>query len=180
MSRIEELYAKYRQRLIRLFGNNQDADDIAQETLVAAWKRLERGVPIEDEWAYLATSARNNASKRFRRANAPRRGGGRLTQLEDEHDAVDARRTAEDELTGQDEVLRFRAQFNAVMAELTPSTQQCVALKRRGLTSLEIAERLGLTDQAVRTRLSRARALFRARLAPPPDVPWLDLLGDDE
>ena len=180
MSRIDELYAKYLQRLIRTFRRNPDAEDIAQETLMAAWKQLERDVPIKDEWAYLAQSARNNANKRYARANVPRHGAGRLTQLDDKHDATDQRRNAEDEVSGREEVLRFRAEFNAVMAELSDDTQQCVVLRRRGLSTQEIAQRLGLTDQGVRSRLSRSNALFRKRLAPPPDVPWLDTFGDDD
>jgi RNA polymerase sigma factor (sigma-70 family) len=180
MSRIDELYAKYFNGLVRMLGRNRDADDIAQETLIAAWKRLEQGVPIDNERAYLAQSARNNANKRYSRANVPRHGAGRLTQLDDKHDATDERLNAEDELSGREEVLRFRAEFNAVMAELSDDTQQCVVLRRRGLSTQEIAQRLGLTDQGVRSRLSRSNALFRARLSPPPDVPWLDIFGDDD
>lgn len=179
MSRIEELYAKYLQRLVRALGRYPDAEDIAQESLIATWKRLDH-TSVEDEWPYLATAARNNAKKRYARANAPRRGGGLLRQLEDEHDATDDRRSAEDDLIERQEILRFRAQFNAVMAELDLRTQQCLALRRRGLASQEIAAHVGLTDQAVRTRISRAQALLRARLSPPPDVPWLELLGDDD
>jgi RNA polymerase sigma factor (sigma-70 family) len=180
MSRIDELFAKYFKRIIGVHHRNRDADDIAQETLLAAWKRLERGKTIDDEWAYLATAARNHANRRFTRANVPRHGAGRLTQLDDDHDAPDGRQSVEAQLVEREEVLQFRAAFKAAMAELSPSTQQCLVLRKRGLGSQEIAAHLGLTDQAVRSRLSRATAFLRERLSPPPDVPWIDLLGDDD
>ena len=177
MSRIDELYAKYFKRLIRALGGTPDADDIAQEAMIARWKRAE---DPENDWAYLVASARNAAKKRATRANVPRHGGGLLTQLEDEQDAHDETRSAEANLIRQQEIARFRADFNAVMAELSPDTRQALVLRRRGLGSKEIAESLGLTDQAVRSRLSRAMSLLRERLSPPPGVDWLDLLGDDD
>ncbi|HYC90977.1 MAG TPA: sigma-70 family RNA polymerase sigma factor [Thermoanaerobaculia bacterium] len=180
MKRIEELYAKYRDRLLRTFRRVPDAEDIAQEALIRVWKRMEH-VSLDHEWAYLATTARSIANKRFRRANVPRRGAGLLTQLDEtEHDTKHDAPSVEEQLIEQQEIAAFRAHFNAVLAEFTPDTQQCLVLAKRGYNSKEIAKHLGLTDQAVRSRLSRMRAVFRERLDPPPAVNWMDLLGDDD
>lgn len=160
MSRIDDLYAKYLQPLLRTLRRNPDAEDIVQETLIATWKRLEH-IPPEHEWAYLVTAAYNLERKRFRRANAPRRGGGLVVTLEGEHDAPDRSPSPEAELLTREEIAQFRARFPEAMAALGPETQQCLALRRRGLGSKEIAQHLpSLTDQAVRTRLSRAAHLL--------------------
>jgi RNA polymerase sigma factor (sigma-70 family) len=180
MSRIEELYAKYLGRLLRTFHREPDVEDIAQEALIRVWKRMERG-PLDHEWAYIATSARSVINKRYTRANVPRRGAGLLTPLDEKkHDRKHDEPSVEQQLIDEQEIAAFRASFNAVLAELSPDTRQCLVLARRGLGSKEIARLLGLTDLAVRSRLSRARAVLRERLAPPPDVNWIELPGDDD
>ena len=180
MSRIEELYVKYLDRIVRTFHREPDVEDIAQEALIRVWKRLERG-PLDHEWAYIATSARSVINKRYARANVPRRGAGLLTPLDEKkHDKKRDEPSIEQQLIDEQEIAAFRARFNAVLAEFTPDTQQCLVLARRGYNSKAIAEHLGLTDQAVRSRLTRVRAVFRERLAPPPGVNWIELLGDDE
>ncbi|HEV7766112.1 MAG TPA: sigma-70 family RNA polymerase sigma factor [Thermoanaerobaculia bacterium] len=183
MSRIDELYARYRKPLIgRLIGFGQredEAADIAQETLIATWKRLEH-IPPDREWPYLVTAAFNLARKRHTRGKVPRHGGGKLTNLEDEHDAVDKSPSIESDLIEGEEIRRFRAAFSAAMAELPPETRQAFALRRRGLESKEIAELLGLNEHAVRSRVTRACRILRRRLSPPPGVPWTELLGDDD
>lgn len=184
MSRIDELYARYRDALVKKlvqFGQRlEDAEDIAQETLIATWKRLDELRPGE-EWVYLKVAAHNNAHKRFRRANVPRRGGGLLTPLENEHDAEDGSPTAEAELIKRQEIAAFRARFNTVITQFPPETQQALVLRRQGRNSEQIAQTLGLTDQAVRTRLSRAMAIIRERVGvPPAGVDWADLGDDDD
>lgn len=184
MSRLDDLYARYRKPLIAKlvqFGQSEaEAADIAQETLIATWKRLD-AVEAGREWAYLLTAAFNLARKKHARANVPRHGAGRVTPLESDHDAPDRARSVEAELIDSEEIVRFRERFHAAMAELEPKTRQALVLKKRGATSREIAERVGLTDQAVRTRVSRACALLRERVGPPPaDVHWADLLGEDD
>ncbi|HEX6095771.1 MAG TPA: sigma-70 family RNA polymerase sigma factor [Thermoanaerobaculia bacterium] len=181
MSRIEELYAKYLDRLLRTFRREPDVEDIAQEALIRVWKRLERGASLEHDWPYIATSARSVINRRHERANVPRRGSGLLTPLDEKkHDRTHDEPTIEQHLIEEQEIAAFRASFNAVLAEFTPDTQQCLVLAKRGYNSKEIAGHLGLTDQAVRSRLSRMRAVFRERLTPPPDVNWIELLGDDD
>lgn len=185
MSRLDDLYARYLTPLTRKlvgFGQTeQDAEDVAQETLIATSKRLDHVTP-EGEWFYLLRSAFNNARKREVRAAAPRHGGGHVTALQADTDAIDEDSlSAEEVLIRDEEIARFRARFDAAMAELSEDTRQCVVLRKRGYGSREIADLLDLTDQAVRTRLSRAFVLIRERVGEPPaGVPWMDLLGDDD
>ena len=185
MSRLDDLYARYLALLIRRVAgfsrslSEEDAKDIAQETLIATWKRLEH-VPPEREQAYLVVSAYNRAKTHLARVSAQRRGGGKVTSLELTQDAEDERAFAEEMLIEKDEAVLFQQRFNLVMRDLQPETRQAIFLRAQGDSSKQIAEKLGLTDQAVRTRLSRAFELIRARVGEPPSgVRWMSLDGAD-
>lgn len=168
MSRIEELYEKYFKRLVRSLGRNPDAEDIVQETFIA---RLKKADEPENEAAYLLVSARNNANKRFTRAKAPRRGGGMVFPIEDDHHALTGGMLSpETEVILAEERARLRAEVNELMASLAPETRACLALKQQDLGLKEIAEHLPLTYQAVRTRLSRATRQLETLLEEEPDA----------
>ncbi|HEX6099179.1 MAG TPA: RNA polymerase sigma factor [Thermoanaerobaculia bacterium] len=177
MSRLDDLYARHLQpltkKLIGFGQSEQDAEDIAQETLIATWKRLDHVAP-EAEWRYLVVAAFNLARKLATRRRP-------LTSLEATPDASDETSSAEQTLIERQETEQFQTRFLAVMRELTPETQQAIFLRAQGLRSKEIASKLGLTDQAVRSRLSRAFELIRARAGEPPaDVRWMSLFGDHD
>lgn len=185
MSRLDDLYARYLARLIRdlvHFGQSEeDARDFAQEALIATWKRID-DVSEGGEWFYLKIAAHNIARKRADRANVPRHGAGLVrTPIENAGNERDDTPSVERMLIEREEILSFRARFHAALDELSDDTRQCIVLKKRGLTSREIAETLGLSDLAVRSRLSRATTLIRERVGPPPPgVDWIDLLGEND
>lgn len=177
MSRLDDLYARYLEALTRTvigFGASvDDAKDIAQETLIATWKRLEHVAPGA-EWAYLRVAARNRHLRRVEQhAN--------LQPFGPDDDTIDRKPSPETEVIEKQEAALFNERFRAAMRELSPDTQQAIALRGQGLGSKEIARKLGLTDQAVRTRLSRAFELIRARAGDPPaGVAWMRLPGDED
>lgn len=177
MSRLDDLYARYLTPLTMTvigFGTSEDdAKDIAQETLIATWKRLEHVAP-EAEWAYLRVAARHRYLRRIEQH-------GRQQPLEPAHDAPDKAPSPETEVIEKEEAALFHERFKAAMRELPSDTRQAVVLRSRGLGSKEIAQKLGLTDQAVRTRLSRAFELIRERVGTPPaGVAWMRLPGDHD
>jgi RNA polymerase sigma factor (sigma-70 family) len=153
---LDDLYKKYFDRLVRMLGRNPDAEDIVQETMIARWKAPKDPA---NERAYLIVSAKNNEKKRFTRARAPRRGGGMVFELED-HDALDGELSPEMQAIRNEATAKLRARVDKAMAELSPETRACLALKQQGLGPKEIAQHLPLTYQAVRTRLSRATRLL--------------------
>ena len=157
MSRIDDLYARYltplTRKLIGFGRSEEDAQDIAQETFIATWKRLDHVDPAR-EWWYLLTAGYNRARRQATRAHdsAP---------LDDQ--MRDASPSAEEALLAREAASRFEERFKAVMRTFPPETQQAIVLRSRGLGSKEIAQKLGLTDQAVRTRLSRAFETMRKK-----------------
>lgn len=185
MSRLDDLYARYHARLIRdliRFGQSEeDAPDLAQEALIATWKRIDH-VSEGGEWFYLVTTAHNIARKRVDRANVPRRGAGFVrTPIENAGNERDDAPSVEATLIEREEIAGFRARFDAALEKLSDDTRQCIVLKKRGLSSREIAETMELSEVAVRSRLSRASSFIRERVGPPPpDVDWIDLLGEND
>lgn len=127
------------------------ADDVLQETLVTAIERPPRaGVPLGP---WLARVARNIALKL-------RRGDERRARRQ----AVVARTgtTPPDESLARAEA--YRTVVNAVVALDAPYREVVLLRYFDGAETSEIADRLGLPVETVRTRLKRAHAMLRERL----------------
>ena len=173
MSRLDDLYARYLPLLTRMLMRSMpeaDAQDIAQETLIATWKRLEHVAP-DKERAYVIVAALNLAKRRFARAKP-------MTSLDGfEGEAP----SAEKDVIERQEAALFRDRFRAAMRQLPPETREALVLRGQGLGSKEIARTLGLTDQSVRSRLSRAFESIRERVGEPPaGIDWMSLSGDHD
>lgn len=183
--RFDDLCARYTEPLVRelmRFGClEQDARDVAQEALLATWKRIEWIAPGA-EWIYLKTAAHRRAINRNRDEQAVIRGGGANVSLEALGGVmIDRSATAEAQLIAREEAERFRRRFDTAFAELAPESRLCLILRRRGHSPAEVAKQLGLSGTAVRSRLMRATRQLRERVGPPPhDVEWAELTGDND
>ncbi|MEM9380476.1 MAG: sigma-70 family RNA polymerase sigma factor [Planctomycetota bacterium] len=140
-----------------VLGDPDGAEDVVQETLLAAWLRGPReGGPrgTERVRAWMRRCAKNAALQRLR--------GARRRRLREEGAAAhEAQASAEEVL---DRVALQRRVAAAVEALRSPD-REIVALRYwDGLAPREIARRLGLTPNAVSTRLARAKARLRADL----------------
>ena len=127
------------------------ADDVVQDTLVAAWQRE---TETKDPRRWLARVARNLASKR-RRGEA-RRG---------ERQAEVALEKAGSDDSGIGARLRVQQELLRAIGELEASDRDLVV--RRFLddcTPAALAHELGLPAASVRSRLSRALAKLRTKL----------------
>jgi RNA polymerase sigma-70 factor (ECF subfamily) len=164
-----ELYAEFAKRLVRDLercGNSpEDAHELAHDVLLEARDRIDTIHP-EARWVYLRTAARTRGINRRRNASRQRRGGGmEHVPFDDTHAMADEAESAEARLIRQEETARRNRAFAAAFSELTPDTRLCFILKHREhLGSKEIAQRLGMTDVNVRSRLSRAVQHLRERL----------------
>ena len=151
--------------LVRLVGDVDRAEDLAQEALLAALEHWPRaGIP-ENPGAWLMTTAKHRALDEMRRAR----------RVEEKHQAIEreAPRAAsfDDEMVGQpgDDVLRL------VLAACHPvlPRESRVSLTLRlvaGLSTAEIARAFLATEQAMAQRIVRAkRTLAEARV--PFEVP---------
>lgn len=149
----------------RFCRNEEDAQDVMQESLAALVRTLPRwrGESALSTWAY--SVARNTCGRmRRRRAGAPER----LESLEDEATNAAALRIAS---PGPDPAREFeraslRAALDAALAELPAAQREVVVLRDvEGLSTREVAQTLGLAEEAVKSRLHRGRLALRRTLA---------------
>jgi RNA polymerase sigma-70 factor (ECF subfamily) len=150
---------------LKMCRDPEDARDVAQETLIAAARTIAgfRGASAPSTWLY--TIARSFCiKKRRRRRFAP----AALVSLEGE-----ARREASavpDRLAQPEQEVerrRLSAALDAAIAALDPRYREILILRdAEGLSASEVALVVGLSVEAVKSRLHRARVQVRERLAP--------------
>src|SRR6187455_3205337 len=150
---------------MKMCRDPEDAADVLQDTLLAMARGVRdfRGASSLSTWLY--TIARSFCIKKRRRAKfAP----------EDER-SLDADGAGEAKPlaapgAGPDDALatkRVERALEQAIASLDPMYREVLLLRDvEGLTAPEVAEVLGVTTQAVKSRLHRARLSVRARVAP--------------
>lgn len=165
---LETLLAEQAPRIARFAAKMcrqpADADDVVQETLLAAARALPefRGQSSLPTWLFAI--ARSQCRRQFRRA------GLRADQRLDVDDA-DAQRDPQlaDRSATADATLGDRqlaAEAASAMADLPPAQREVLVLRDiEGLTAPEVADMLGVQLATVKTRLHRARLQVRDRLA---------------
>jgi len=167
---LEELLARHQRRVYR-FGlemcrDEEDAKDVLQETLLAVARTVKdfRGASSVSTWLYAI--ARSFCIKKRRRSKfAPES----EESLDAEGPGALALRIA-DEGRPPDDVAAGRqieAALQQAIGALDPMYREVLLLRDvEGLTAAEVAEVMGLTVEAVKSRLHRARVAVRAALAP--------------
>ncbi len=193
----EQLVKRYRAELYahcyRMLGSVQDAEDAAQESLVAAWRGLAsfEGRSSLRTWLYRVTTnaCLRLSSKRPRRMlsfdHFPAR-----TDTRDLGDPVadpvwlepwPDDRAAEDGADPATAYARRESVELAFVAALQhlPGTQRAVLILREvlGFTAAEVAELLDTTPAAVNSALQRARASVAQRIPPRSQQAELAALG---
>ncbi|HET9595558.1 MAG TPA: RNA polymerase sigma factor [Anaeromyxobacteraceae bacterium] len=165
---LERLLERHQGRVFRfglkMCGSEDDAKDVLQETLIAAARSLRdfRGGSSLSTWLY--TIARSFCIKQRRTGkHAPQH----VASLEDgsgEAQGVpDARRAPDEEAAGAE----VEAALRGAIGALDPKYREVLVLRDvEGLPAAEVAEVLGLSVEAVKSRLHRARLAVRERVAP--------------
>jgi len=134
-------------------SNPNEAEDIAQDALLRAWRRRStlRDGARRKEW--LGTIVRNEAFRQHRRLRP---------------DPVDG---AEDWEGAEDERIVStveRADLHAALERLSERDRKLIELHyEEDLTSKAIARRLGIPDGTVKVRLHRVRHRLRAEMGAP-------------
>jgi RNA polymerase sigma-70 factor (ECF subfamily) len=167
---LEDLLARHQRRVYR-FGlkmcrDPEDAKDVLQETLLAVARSVKdfRGASSVSTWLY--TIARSFCIKKRRRSKFAPEQEESLDAREPGLEArqiVDPGRGPEDELAGR----QIEAALEQAIAGLEPMYREVLVLRDvEGLTAPEVGEVMGLTVEAVKSRLHRARVAIRASVAP--------------
>jgi RNA polymerase sigma-70 factor (ECF subfamily) len=159
-----EIVRRYQRAIYRvayaLARNPSDADDLAQETFVRAYQAIGRFRAGEPLFPWLARIATNQALSLFRRRKRRPE-----TPLEPLLEAGRQWAADDDPVEGVAGRERER-QMQAAFAELKPEHQAVLALRVvQDLSYEDIARALGVPVGTVMSRLSRARAELKSRLA---------------
>lgn len=166
---LDALLERYQPHLyrfgLRMCGNVADAGDVAQESLISMARSLRdfRGDSSVSSWLY--TIARRFCIKKRRRSKfAPAQ--------EESLDAADGQAAArlldpalDPERTASNRELAT-AITRAIDALDPPQREVLVLRDVEGLSAAEVAKVVGISIEAVKSRLHRARAAVRKQLAP--------------
>ena len=133
-------------------GRGGEAEDLAQETLLQAFRRISTFTPGTDFRAWLLTIAYHAWVHSLRRKKRP------AARDEEILEQVPARAVEED-------TSELRGAMQACLAKL-PEDQRTVVLLRfsEGLSHAEIGQITGAEEATVRWRLFRARQMLRKAL----------------
>lgn len=158
---------------LKMCGNPEDAKDVLQETLLAASRGVQsfRGDSAFSTWLY--TIARSFCVKQHRRGKfAP--SDAALVSDDGTHEAgavADPAHTPEQVVSERE---LGSALQDAIGALPAPDREVLVLRDVEGLSAPEVADVLGTSVDAVKSRLHRARLFVRERLEPligaPPDA----------
>jgi len=148
---------------LKMCRNDADAQDILQDTLLAVSRNIGgfRGDSSVSTWVY--TIARSFCIKKRRRSKfAP-------AQIESLAD-VDESRREQSGVESPDrkfEVRQMESALDGALAELDVKYREVFVLRDvEGLSAEEVSQVMGLSVQAVKSRLHRARDMVRLRMEP--------------
>jgi RNA polymerase sigma-70 factor (ECF subfamily) len=142
--------------LYRLSGSAELADDLTHDTFLSAYESLPKLRPDSNIVPWLYRIASNRFRDFLRRKKVIN-----WLRWNDEPKAENAMA-----VTGGEESLPEREAVQAALKTMKPEYSICLVLRlAEGFSSEETAAILGISPEAVRMRLSRARQMFKASYA---------------
>lgn len=144
--------------ILRMAGDAADAEDLAQETFIKAFTRLDSYKPEYPFITWLFKIAHNTCLDHFR-AKKPQ-----ALSIDDEDIPIEL----EDMAAGPDRLTEWKLQTEEterLLSSLPPLYREAMLLQYRDeLTCREIAEVTQVPEGTVKIRLSRAKAMLRGKL----------------
>ena len=161
-----ELVVRHQDRLhntlLKVLGSHEEARDVAQDTFVQAFQKLETFRGTAAFYSWLFRIAMNTAVSRMRKN---RRTPLSVEAVRDRSGAEPVDNSREASPSFSAEIAEQRAQVHAALAELSDEFRTVLVLKEiEGLKYEEIAEALDCPIGTVRSRIFRARGELRQKL----------------
>ena len=154
-SEFEHIAAQLRQRVLKVgldfFGNKEDAEDAAQETMVQLWRYLEHIDAGRNVEALAVRVAKNCCVSMYRKQR-------RKTEVGDidkqSINKADADNSPQQQLEAQD----TQRLLSEAMALLKPRERQLFEMRQiEGLSTDEVAEQTGIPKPSIIAMVSAAR-----------------------
>ena len=164
--RFEALYRKYYGRVYKFFRKQVHGDDEAQDLAQETYKRIYetfaqyRG---EAEWAFIETTARNVLFNWIRSRKTAKRSADTV-DIDGPGFNNDPPAPPQPDLADRQEAEMRRARLWAAIAELPEGQKQCMELWLGDTKYEAIARTLGISVDAVKSRLRDARRALRTQL----------------
>jgi RNA polymerase sigma-70 factor (ECF subfamily) len=153
---------------LKLLGDEREAEDVLQETFLSAFEALDRFEGRSKLSTWLYRIAYNASLMRLRRRKQMLTFSLDRPQDEDGQEPAESRHLVDWSTMPDDRLLtaEARAEMDRAIAELPETLRSTFVLRDvQGLSGAETADVLGITVQAVKSRLHRARLQLRDRLS---------------
>lgn len=161
------LYGKYFRRMVRYFQNGfhvseETAEDLTQETFMRFLKAIEdyRG---DAQWAFLERIAFRVGLNNFRGSKTAMR-NAKTVDIDDPNVTSKLAAPSGDDYAEREYQADQRRRLHDAVSTLSPGQRQCLQLSLDDFSYDEIAKALGITLDAVRSRLRDAKKLLKERL----------------
>jgi RNA polymerase sigma-70 factor, ECF subfamily len=145
--------------LLRLLGDRTEAEDVAQEVMLRAWRGISRFRGSSSYFTWLYRIAVNEANRALEKRG--RRPPGRPIGA----DEMQLPGPAADDPSRQAETAELRRSLAQALAELPPPLRTAIVLRDvEGLSTQEAAEIAGIGQAAFKSRLHQARLRVRTAI----------------
>lgn len=163
--RFEAIYRKYYARVWRYFRvcrvSDDEAHDFAQDAFKRFYERMDQ-LRNEEPWPFLQSIARTVLLNKIRDQKTVKR-SAKIVELDDPEVTELSAPAEPDYAERQEQEHRRKGLYDAI-AGLTEVQRQCLELWLAGFKYDEMTTTLGISMDAVRSRLRDARRQLRARL----------------
>jgi RNA polymerase sigma factor (sigma-70 family) len=165
--RFEAIYRRHYARVWRYFRSNRisddEAHDLAQDTFKRLYERMNQ-IRNDDPWPFLATIAKTILLNRVR-ARLTQKRNAWMVEIDDPDLSFAEPAAAEEPDYAEREAEEARrSRLRAAIASLPPGQRECLRLRLEGFSYDEITKILGITLDAVRSRLRDATRTLREQL----------------
>jgi RNA polymerase sigma-70 factor, ECF subfamily len=163
MDAFEQLAGAHADRLfavlLRLLGNRSEAEDVAQEVMLRAWRGIGRfhGRSLFFTWLYRI--AINEANRSLEKSSR------RPISVSIDAEVLQVPADAQDNPSQRLEQTELRQALSKALAELPPDYRTAIVLRDvEGLSTQQAAEIVGVGEAAFKSRLHQARLRVRAAI----------------
>jgi RNA polymerase sigma-70 factor (ECF subfamily) len=165
--RFEAIYRKYYARVWRYFRANSisddEAHDLSQDTFKRLYERMDQ-IRNDEPWSYLATIARTILLNRVRAWQTQKRNAPMVEIDDPELLFAEPIAPPQPDYADRQAKEMLRARVRNAVASLPPGQRECLRLRVEGFRYDEIAKILGISMDAVKSRLRDAMRTLRAQL----------------